>query len=250
MPPDLAAVPKIPDPPPFYAKVHPDRVKTFPNSVKNLIFNPDEVRNESQDDKWRHELKHDAESVFWLLLYWAMVVQPEKCAKERINAATWDLLTGDHKSRNSLIVLVSKPGTMAKYLIHSFYEPLRPLINDLAAILVVDGHWLPASDPRTDLYYVTEAFQRLILNFIIKNRGEQFMDRPVEKTFREVQGIRRSCSATIFQTKDTKIRESVSAVGCVYGSMDYCRSYCCVYRARMMSRSMMARSMVLNEKVL
>ena len=180
-------VPKIPDPPDIYAKVHPDRVETFPSSVKKLIVNPRNLVNESQDDKWRHELEHDAESVFWLLLYWAMVMQPEGYIKDTIDAGSWGQSNGDHKSRQLLIVGASDPGTMADNLTHSFYEPLRPLISDLAAILVVDGHWLPASDPRKDPYYVTKAFQRLILNFI-ENRGEEFMDHPVEKTFREVRG--------------------------------------------------------------
>ena len=80
--------------------------------------------NGSQDDKWRHEIEHDAESVFWLLLYWAMVVQPKDYIKEMIDAGSWAQLNGDHMSRNLLIVLISKPGTMAKYLIHSFYKPL------------------------------------------------------------------------------------------------------------------------------
>jgi hypothetical protein len=75
---------------------------------------------------------------------------------------------------------------MSYNLTHSFYEPLRPLIEDLAAILVNDSHWLPASDPRKDPFYITEAFQRLILNFIIDNRGEEFMDHHVNKTFRKV----------------------------------------------------------------
>jgi hypothetical protein len=64
---------------------------------------------------------------------------------------------------------------------------LQPLIKDLAAILVIDSHWLKAPDPRKDTFYVTEAFQRLILKFMIENRGKEFMDRPIEKAFREVE---------------------------------------------------------------
>ena len=158
MPPTPYVIPKIPNCPDLYAKVHPDRVKKFSSSGKRFIFDPDEdlvinpkkLMSESQDDNWRHELKHDAESVFWLLLYWAMVVQPEKCAKERIDAGSWGYLNGDHKSRYCLIRTVSQPETMADNLTHSFYKPLRPLINDLAAILVIDGHWLPAEDLRKD----------------------------------------------------------------------------------------------------
>ena len=201
-------MPGIPNCPNIYAKVHPGRVKIFPSSGEKLYINPDEVMNESQDDKWRHELKHDAESIFWLLLYWAKVVQPEGCAKERIGAGSWGFLTGNLEFRQDLLTSAAIRGqNMTGNLTHLFYKHLRPLIDDLAAIIVNDSHWLPASDPRTDLYYVTEAFQRLILNFIIDNRGKEFMDHPVEKTFREVQETRRfnACSATIFQTKDAEI---------------------------------------------
>ena len=206
---------------PIYAKVHPNRVQ---GSVEKILIEPHEVMNGSQDHKWRRELEHDAESVFWPLLYCSMVVQPEKCAEEQIDAGSWDYLNGDYKSRNSLIRTVDQRENMADNLTHSFHKPLRPLINDVAAIFVVDSHWPPEKDPRKDPHFVNEALQRLILNFIIDNRGKGFMDGPVEKPFREVQGTRRSnaCSATIFQTKDAEIRESFISVGSVCGSMDYC----------------------------
>jgi hypothetical protein len=116
-----------------------------------------------------------------------MVAQPENSHKEKIHAGSWDDLNGNHESRERLIR--SLPDSMSPNLVHSFYEPLRPLIQDLAAILVIDSHWLPASDPRKDRYYITEAFQHLILDFIIKNRNKEFMDRRVDKTFRDVHSI-------------------------------------------------------------
>ena len=115
-----------------------------------------------------------------------------------------DLLTGNLESRQDLLTTAANRGQNKGNLTHSFYKPLRHLINDLATIIVIDGHWLLSSDPRTDLFYIIEAFQRLILNFVIDNRGEEFMDRPVEKAFREVQGTRRSnaCSTTSCQSWD------------------------------------------------
>jgi hypothetical protein len=86
---------------------------------------------------------------------------------------------------------------MPTNLTHSFYEryePLRPLIKDLAGILVIGRHWLLVSylsDPRNDPYYV-EAFQRLNLKFMIENRGEESMGYPVEKTFRKVEGVQQT----------------------------------------------------------
>ena len=189
-PPVVAAVPGIPNNPDLYARVHPDRVQRFQNfPEEETLINPRERMNQSQDGGWRHELDHDAESVFWLLLYWAMVVQPEESPTEKIDAAVWSDLNKNHKYRDWLLRRASVE--IPSGLTHSFYTPLQPLIGDLAAILVNDSHWLPASDLRTDdTYYITEAFQRLILKFIIDNRGEGFMDRRNKTTFRKVEGVR------------------------------------------------------------
>ncbi|KAI9507046.1 hypothetical protein F5148DRAFT_1368682 [Russula earlei] len=143
VPPTYARVPGIPQSCSPYATAHPDRVKEFSSLIEKQHFDPDlrcidDKKVKKSRDEFRHELNHDAESVFWLLLYWAMVVQPKN--------------------------------------------------YDLAAVLVIDSYWLAATDPRReDLYYITEAFQRLILNFIIDNRGKEFMHCRVDKTFRKVQ---------------------------------------------------------------
>jgi hypothetical protein len=187
VPPVFARVPGIPNSPDRYADAHPDRVKNFSSSNKEFIFNPKETGDNEFHGMWRHELEHDAESVFWLLLYWAVVAQPENTPKEKIDTESWAALNGDHGSRTRLIS--NLPRHMSPNLLHSFYDLLRPLIKDLAAILVIDSHWLPASDPRRDRYYITEAFQRSILDFVIKNRGEKFMEHPVEKMFRKPRSI-------------------------------------------------------------
>ncbi|KAI0278005.1 hypothetical protein BGY98DRAFT_1097048 [Russula aff. rugulosa BPL654] len=160
MAPVYARVPKIPDYPDSYAKVHPDRVKRFPSRAqeeKKLAIDPDDIDVNEQDDGWRHELEHDTESVFWLLLYWAMVVQPEDCPEETIHSPSWGNLLGDSGDRQTFTEMLSK--RTPTNLTHSFYEPLRPLIMDLADILVIDRRWLPASDRRNDLYYLNEAFR-------------------------------------------------------------------------------------------
>ena len=138
MPPVPAAVPGIPDSPDSYAKAHPKRVTDFQDFPKKEIFiDPDEL-NQSQDGGWRHELDHDAESVFWLLLYWAMVVQPENSPKEKVPSDSWSALIKTHESREWL--LDGLRNKVPSDLTHSFYTPLQPLIKDLAAILVIDSH--------------------------------------------------------------------------------------------------------------
>ena len=189
VPPVLTIVPGIPNSPDIYAEAHPDRVTKFRIAERKTI-DPEAVADKPHDG-WRHELEHDAESVFWLLLYWAMVMQPKNCRKEEISASSWSLLNGNYTERGFLITLIKiLPQLDSRGLTHSFYNRLLPLIKDLAAIILIDSHWLPESDPRKDPCYITEAFQRLILQFIIDNRGEEFMNRRVEQTFRKVQGMR------------------------------------------------------------
>ena len=215
MAPVYARVPKIPDYPDSYAKVHPDRVKGFPSRAqeeKKLAIDPDDIDVNEQDDGWRHELEHDSESVFWLLLYWAMVVQPEDCPEETIHSPSWGNLLGDSGDRQTFTEMLSK--RTPTNLTHSFYEPLRPLIMDLADILVIDRRWLPASDPRNDLYYLNEAFRRLIIKFMIDNKNEEFMHRCVDKTFRKVEGMQYSNAKSITdsQTFDAASRLAASSV--------------------------------------
>jgi len=122
--------------------VHIDKFK----SAKKLILDPEDVSD--HNDQWRHELEHDVESVFWLLLYWAMVVQPKSLAKkvpnEAIDSAAWAEITGDAEKRNALVNSLAQ-GLLPR-VTHSFSKPLQPLIETLAAFLVVDRHWLEQSD--------------------------------------------------------------------------------------------------------
>jgi hypothetical protein len=229
LPPVCDIVPGIPESPHRYAKFHPDRVKKFPGSEPRFFFDPDESQK-SQRKRCRHELDHDAESVFWLLVYWAMSVQPEKPGlKEPIDSALWANLLGTfHHRQNFVEGLAKRPDNLT----HSSYEPLQSLIKDLAAILVVDRHWLPASDPRSNPYYVNEAFQRLILSFMIDNKDEDFMRLKVDKMFREVEGRPQynAKSITDSQARGSRDRSyhpsveplPISGIRRVCGSMNFC----------------------------
>jgi hypothetical protein len=191
-------VPGVPQSHERYADVYADRIKQFPQ-CEELLINPRKltIGNNDQSQGWRHKLVHDAESVFWLLLYWAMVAQPKDHPREHINAAVWTNLLGDSKERNSsetrqgLIHSLSNK-LLLKDLTHSAYEPLETLICELASFLVVDSCWLPASDVRKHPEYLNEAFQRIILQFIFINRDKDFMNCAIDTTFRPVQEVPQS----------------------------------------------------------
>ena len=112
------------------------------------------------------------------------MVQPHGGAKESIRPNLWTGLVGNAKERTGLVNLLALGSSDVT---HSFFNPLLPLIEQVAAFLVVDRHWLEKSDERNQPEYVNEAFQRLILQFILDNRGKNFMKHHVDSRLCEVQ---------------------------------------------------------------
>lgn len=174
----LPAVPQSPD---FYTLNHPTRIKKFPFTEESWIL----TKPERDRSPWRHGLEHDVESVFWLLLYWCTVVQPADDAPEVVHSAAWALLLGKANERNALVRMLAD-GLLTS-LTHSTYNPLGSLIKDLASILEMDCQWLVESDVRNDSMYICEAFQRLILSFLISHTDEDFMDCEADIQFRSVK---------------------------------------------------------------
>ena len=80
------------------------------------------------------------------------------------------------------------------------------MIENLAAFLVVDRHWLERSDQRHQPEYINEAFQRLILAFILENRSKEFMNHPVDSKLRVVEPVPQSerRSTTALQARNTE----------------------------------------------
>ena len=206
LPKGIAVVPAIPDSPNEYSSKHPARINKFSSAEEIVIRRPANENN--LNDQWRHELEHDAESVFWLLLYWAMVVQPESLSKkirnETIDSAAWAEITGDAEKRNALVNSLAQ-GLLPR-VTHSIFKPLLSLIENLAAFLVVDRHWLKHSDNRNQVEYLNEAFQRLILRFILDNRSEKFMNIHVDSNLRSVEPVPQSekHSTTTLQARNAE----------------------------------------------
>jgi len=141
-----------------------------------------------------------------------MGAQPTQESKEDIESDIWSGLTARVESRIALLEVLAR-GRSLLVVTHSFYKPLWPLLTSLAAILVVDRFWLDKSEPRNDPGYVGEAFQRLILQFILDNLGKEFMQRQVENHPREVKVItlNRSLSETTSQKMDAENSRKLSS---------------------------------------
>ena len=179
-------VPDVPMSPQCYETHHPDRIKKFPFAPKySFEVSPDHII-----PHWRQELDHDTESVFWLLLYWVIGAQPEGEQMESINMRVWGSLMGSAKDR----VVLLRDRQSLDDATHSFYQPLWPLLSQLAAIIDVDRHWLEPSDPRNHPGYINEAFQRLILQFVLDHRNEEFMQRKVKSRLRRPETISENLS--------------------------------------------------------
>jgi hypothetical protein len=159
-----------------YEMCHPDRIAKFPYRPRDISI----ISTDGADPQWRHELDHDTESVFWVLLYWVVGAQPENEEKEPIRASIWAMLMGSAQDRINLLQV----DFLVTGATHSVYQPLLPLLQKLVDILRVDGHWVESSDPRKDPGYINEAFQRLILQFILEHRNENFMQHRVESQSR------------------------------------------------------------------
>jgi hypothetical protein len=225
---ELVVVPRVPKSPECYANAHLDRIKRFPVETVRVVLDSN-LKNQSQDYVWRHELDHDVESVFWLLLYWTMVVQPTEGPPEGyIEPIFWSILSqSENPQLREGFVLSLCSGRPLVNLTHSVYEPLLPLISNLAAILVVDRHWLPESDVRKTPEYICEAFQRLILQFIDSNRNEHFMTCPVGESLRQLEPVAESQTmSSPTQQRDGEERENKrrclgkTKVGCVCASLN------------------------------
>ena len=110
-------VPDVPESPECYADAHLERIDDFLEEIE-LVISP---HKPEPDDKRGHELDDDVKSVFWLLLYWAMVAQPEGCPRDytdsHIDLVSWGSLLGDSDHRGRLVVnLATTP--MPKNLTH------------------------------------------------------------------------------------------------------------------------------------
>jgi hypothetical protein len=113
-------------------------------------------------ESFQHHLRYDAESVFWLLLWWAIQAQPKstKFKPEDIDNLYWNNLTNFSDKSDGRKHFI---GPFPDSVCHSAYQPLDKLLGSMAEHLEGD-HSLLSS--RSHDEYLHEVFQRLILEFL------------------------------------------------------------------------------------
>ncbi len=169
----------MPEAPLMYKQAHPRRIERF-NEIEPFILDSDTATLSSSH--WRHELYHDAESIFWLIFYWLTRAQPAKSSREEpIPLRVWSQFTGNSPARHDLIQSLA-----SKYMqaLHSSLHPVSNLIADLASVINADPLYMSEDSPRSSPEYAHEAFQRIILQFLNDNQDKEFMRLKVDGTRR------------------------------------------------------------------
>jgi len=171
-------VPELSEMAHVYREVFPDRLTRFQHSPgspeQHMAKIGDELRHDTKSDApqsdappnlLRHELRHEAESVFWLLVWWVVNAVPDGCTSQ-IPAEVWVPLVGKHAD--------ARPLAIPSSCLAPAYASLSELLNQLGEALGDDLYWA-TEIPYTHPEFLHEVFQRHILNFIFENQDKYFM---------------------------------------------------------------------------
>lgn len=170
----------IPSSPPSYESRHSGRIREFELPTQSINYL--EETPKTVVTAYKHDLDHDTESLFWLMLYWAMTALPKGAGFEPISAASWADLNGTFTARGDLVLRVANNQPVC----HSRLGPIAKLMGKLASVLSsVDRHWIDTRDPRSSHEFVTEAFQRLILSFLLNPENKDFMELEIVPAARQ-----------------------------------------------------------------
>jgi len=144
---------------------------------------------------WTHELRHDAESVFWLLVWWAIHLRsprdnPNSHGPSQIRRDTYELLVGvgPAMGKDNRVYFMAELAEGQSWL-DPEYQELEPLFQQMARQLDGDLYWAKYGDPKemNDSEYLHEALQRIIFNFLMEHRTKPFMELDKHSLHREVE---------------------------------------------------------------
>jgi hypothetical protein len=195
------------------------RIKEFPANAKHYYSIAKDVPMET----YSHRLSYDAESILWLLLYWAIQIQPEGGGgQNRMLADLWSSLTTDsavqpnHDPRMSLVPLLTHKHC------HPDYQPLDDLLRSLfeqlfgyqeytelgpkGAITLTPPEEQSTTRMKAD--YLHEALQRTLLEFIVVHHTEPFMNLQISST-RRPKEVATQMAPSKTRTKMSRTRDAV-----------------------------------------
>ena len=184
-----------------YRDVFPDRLKRFQNSPGSPNRHIVDIGAPPNSSSWHHELRHDAESVFWLLVWWVVNATPDGCTSE-MPVGLWGPLVDITVDARQLDIPSSG--------LDPAYAPLSELLHQLGRALIDDLHW--ATDtPYTHPEFLHEVFQRHILNFIFENRDKNFMTLAKADRFRTPANVTMTPSLSAPQIEFVRTRSGASS---------------------------------------
>jgi hypothetical protein len=157
------------------------RLKAFPPNNAEYLEVPE--GKEMDSSEFRHLLRYDAESVFWCLLWWCIQARPDKVPDEQLSLMHWSALIGDsNHSRDANFI-----SHFSMDCLDSSYSQLAELLDNMRKHLQGDLDLSELKKGKPE--YVHEAFQRLIINFLITYKDEAFMDLKKHTSPRQVKGL-------------------------------------------------------------
>ncbi|KJA13571.1 hypothetical protein HYPSUDRAFT_209409 [Hypholoma sublateritium FD-334 SS-4] len=147
-----------------YNAAHPDRAARFRCKTGSYSMNAARSRIPAY-----HTLRHDAESVFWLFVWWLANAVPPGAQATAINPAVLSALTAGKGADDVREEALNFPlGLMA-------YGELDRLVASLWTAVRPELQWA-TEVPYTDPEFLHEAMQRQILNFLVENKTATFMN--------------------------------------------------------------------------
>jgi hypothetical protein len=164
-----------------YQGILPDRVAAFPtNDTEELLKVP--RGDDGILSNFRHLLRYDAESIFWLLLWWCIQAQPVGVSSD-IPQNYWFSLVGEPDRRDNNFIRCFPSDCL-----DPSYSKLTNLLNNMSLHLQGDLKFSNDNEKKKP-EYIHEVFQRLILNFLVTNSGQLFMDLEKADNPRPVKDI-------------------------------------------------------------
>ena len=201
----------IPDAQQRYQETHPERLSRFPPDGKKYPFEATQLDTKRE---WFHELRHDVESAFWMLLHWVILLRPNNSKEVTYIPDTFWGLFVKSRERKVLVPKISSVEDDAEWL-DPAYLPVHPLLQNMASHLKTDLHWVSEEQgfpsQMTDPSYLREVFQREILNFLFKNKGQPFMIQIRHKENRQVG--KPVCKIASLSTPQIESRQSSRSSG-------------------------------------